>query len=419
MAFWDFAKKPKFGGPHVIVLDFGSGSVKAVVVSLDEVKKIGYVIGIGREYYNQQQGASNFRGIEGGIEVAKKAINQALTAARAKTSECIVVYNGDTLKGVLHVWKERRQNPQERIYDAEFQGILERALKNASENAVAKDLSVFKPVIASAALQRLEIDGYHVVNPIGFKGAEIEVKLLVFYLASGQKGFFDEIVGVLKLSARGLVSSVFATTLAQMKHSLTQFGAIVIDIGQTNTDVIVARDSIIEGIQSAQIGGKAITEGIMETFSLSFEEAVQKKIQYELGELDQVETRKLENGIRGRVELLRDSVVQALKGFSETAGGFPEKVFLCGGGIRVSLVKKMFSQNSWLVGLPFPKQPSIEVLLPSDIKDVIDSTESLEGPSAVPLLSAVRWLTRNYNISSQADIILRKALQVFNQSGKQ
>lgn len=414
MSFWDLVGGGGLSNTHVVVLDFGSGSVKAAVMGLDIEKKFGTVRGFGKKHFDHNFSLATLPDVNILTECAREALTQATAMAKISPSECFVVLNGDLFKGMLSEYIETRSDNETRIDEKSFQDILSRAIAKGKEEIAKEygmtDKSMF--LVVEGAVERIEIDGYHIVNPLGFKGSKIMVKNFLFYLTKEHKQYWDSIIASLKLRNKGFVSSTFSSVQAQLKHTLTQFGAIFVDIGQYSTDVAMVRDSIMEGIKTFEVGGRAITEGIGDIFGISLEEAVEKKIKYEAGELSPDEARLIETGLRSKVDLLRQGVLVALREFPESVVGYPEKIYLYGGGVRAQIVKRMFSQGAWLSGLSFVKRPIIEVLLPTDIKDIIDETGLLSGPESVPLLSAVRWVTRHYRVTAQAEQLLRKAFVV-------
>jgi len=133
MAFWDFVRKPAISGPKVLVLDIGSGSVKATLAVLDEAKRLGYIIGFGKHYYNGKFNYQNLPAPEITAELIRGAIDDACLAAKTKSSECILVFNGDILKGKLVGWQEMYEDHQERITQDGFQHLLEKIIKKAKE----------------------------------------------------------------------------------------------------------------------------------------------------------------------------------------------------------------------------------------------------------------------------------------------
>ena len=413
MAFWDFSKKSTLSGIKVVILDFGSGSVKAIVTRLDLAKRVGYIVGFGKRHYPGNFSLHNLPEPELLADLTSKAIEDASKMAKTTVSECVLAFNNELMRGQLFNWEENREKIQDRIDEIEFQNILDRAVRNVKEQIQKRQSSGNEelPVFVDGSVQQIRIDGYHIVNPLGFKGQKINLKIFVFYISKKQKQYWDEVLRILKLENKGFVSSIAATIQAQVKHTITSFEGIFVDIGQQNTDLALVRDSILEGIKNVALGGRVLTEGISQIFDIGFDEAVKKKMSYELGELEETEVKKIESGLKKKVELLRQAVYVALKDFPETTRGLPAKIYLCGGGVRVGLVKKMFSQSAWLTGLPFTRRPVIEILLPTDVKDVIDTTETFIGPESVPASSAVRWLTRHYKITSRVEQILRRVLK--------
>lgn len=415
MTFWDFTGKNGSSGiTHVLVLDFGSGSVKAIVVAIEIEKKLGRITGIGKRYFETDSLEFHLPDARMVAEMARDAMESAVAMARVAPKECFIVLNGDVLKGISAFAQEAREKSEERITENSLQQLLERVIRNAKSN-IAKEsgLPDSRPlVIVEGAVERVEVDGYHVVNPLGFKGGTIAVRSFFFYITNEQKAYFDSIVAALKLHNKGFISSAFAIVQAQLKHTLTQYGAIFIDVGAHSTDVAMVQDSIMEGIKTFEVGGRALTDGMCDIFGIGREEAVKKKIQYEAGELSGADVKLIETGLRTKVDLLRHGVVIALKEFPESVAGYPEKIYLCGGGVRAQIVKRLFSQNAWLSGLHFAKRPIIEVLLASDVKDVFDETRQLAGPESVPMLSASRYASRHYVVTAKMEQLLRRAFIV-------
>ena len=64
-----------------------------------------------------------------------------------------------------------------------------------------------QPVLIDGSIQRMEIDGYHVANPLGFKGQQITIKMFISYLTEEQKQYWDGVLKILKLNNKGFIAS--------------------------------------------------------------------------------------------------------------------------------------------------------------------------------------------------------------------
>lgn len=416
---WEFMRQPGLSGPKVILLDFGSASLKAAFVQIDLEKKMGYITAFSKRDYvdvlketpsgtNQDVWHIGLPPFEELVELTNEVVVEVSEAAKSKTKEALIVLGGTFLRGEFFQWRGTRDHSSSRITESEFQDILVSVLKEYKENLHKKQAL---EAIVNGMLQQVKIDGYRISNPIGFKGRDVEISVFLFLFSEQQKKFWQEFSKAAKIDFHSIIPSVWSTMRSQMRHALTDYGAVFVDIGDVNTDVVVVRDSIVESMRTIPEGAKLLRDGIMEILDADEEEINEILLKYEQGLLDEVIVKKIEAGLKDAVGAFREKIVALLK---ELAGNvaLPSLLVFVGGGMRFGLLNRMMTQFSWSDVLPFVQRPRSEVLLASEIKDIVDLTKKLSGPEFVPLLASARWISRHYQILSKAESFFKGAVKL-------
>ena len=82
------------------------------------------------------------------------------------------------------------------------------------------------------------------------------------------------------LNVLGIIPSAYASSIACLTRDESNDGAVVIDIGDKNTDIAMYIDGKMHYICSIPIGGSLITRDIQQLFNLSMQEAERLKVIY-------------------------------------------------------------------------------------------------------------------------------------------
>jgi len=368
-----------------LALDIGTEFVKALVFRLEGEK--GYVTGVGRK----RQRLSDMQGgmvtdIQGVIKTCEEAILEASQEVSQEVEQTIVGIAGELVKGSTTTVRYRRDNPKEKISFKELKEIVENVQEKAfgkirSQLAWETGYRELDVRLVNAAVVDVKIDGFKVVNPLGFQGKEVEIGIFNAFAPIVHLGALETIADELGLDLLSIAAEPYAVARSVGLEEKPDFAAIFIDMGGGTTDIAVVRNGGVEGTKMFALGGRAFTRRISELLGLSFEEAERLKIEYSQGRLDAEMRQKIADIIAPDVEVWLSGVELTLTDFALDL--LPSKILLCGGGSELPEIKKALLSSEWVARLPFAKPPSVRFLKPEEVVNIKDETQKLKGPADI------------------------------------
>jgi len=271
---------------YYLALDIGTEVAKALVFQVDLNEKKAAVIGVGKERQkkgNMQSGAVS--DISGAIETCQIAINKALeNAGIKKVKKAIVGIAGELVKGTTTTVHYERGNPDSRIDFPELKNIIQKVQEKAYERIqdqisweTGQDIDV---KLINAAMVDVRIDGYQVVNPIGFQGKDVSISIFNAYAPMIHLGALQAIADELRIDLLSIAAEPYAVARSVDYDDAIDFNAIFIDIGGGTTDIAVVRNGGLEGTKMFAFGGRAFTKKLAQELRIDFDEAEDLKIKY-------------------------------------------------------------------------------------------------------------------------------------------
>lgn len=382
MGFLGLFKSKEDFDDYAISLDIGTEFVKTLIFKVEGDKA--KVIGVGK----QRQRLADIQGgvvtdIYGVIRNCEAALDQAATQAKILPEQVIIGIAGELVKGITTNVKYTRANHSERISMDELQEIVRRIQKEAYEKARRtlafetghKEINV---KLVNAAVTDVKIDGYHVTNPLGFQGSEIEVGIFNSFAPNVHLGALQTIAESLDLDLLSIVAEPFAVARCMGPDQGNDFSAIFVDIGGGTTDIAVVNQGGLAGTKMFALGGRAFTKRIAGVLSEPFLEAEQDKLDYSAGKLSGEKKALIEKALQQDCEVWLSGVQLTLEEF-EDLDLLPSRILLCGGGSNLPEIEKALKDAKWDKHLPFAKKPTVSFLKPSHVSSVIDATGELQG----------------------------------------
>ncbi|MCX6763983.1 MAG: pilus assembly protein PilM [Candidatus Moranbacteria bacterium] len=376
---------------YILSLDIGTEVVKALVFRIDEETGNGVVTGVGRSRQrlsDMQSGAVS--DISGVIENSKKAIEAAKSKAGIKrVQKAIIGIAGELVKGTTTTVHYERINPEIRIDLPELKNIVQKVQWKAFDRirqqlAWETGHSEIDIKLINAAIVDVHIDGYRVMNPVGFQGRDVSIAVFNAYAPMIHLGALQTIADELRLDLLSIAAEPYAVARSMGFDDMVDFNAIFIDIGGGTTDIAVVRNSGLEGTKMFALGGRAFTKRLAQELGIGFEEAEILKIKYAEGRLGSDVSDKIEAILQDDCEVWLSGVELALSEFADS-DNLPYRFFLCGGGSGLPGIKKVLMDQSWFKNskLPFAKTPQISFLQPRDVVNIVDETGELRDPQDV------------------------------------
>jgi hypothetical protein len=370
-----------------LIWEFGT-SVKVAYIKLDSALRKVFIISLAEANVEDKNYFSNPDVL---LSAAQSAFGKLRGVRGVKRS--LFFLNGGNLKLHNSILIRERQSPSQKIDQAEFKNLLERAEWQAFEEIKQANLSgmMTLPKIIEVNVREFNIDGYRVAALHNFKGRTVSIKLSNYFITRSDYAALMELTKRLKLEVVGLISSLRAQAVSQYHNESHKDGFIMIDIGERNTDVGIFRHGFLEGMNNFDVGGGVLIDAICNEFGITEKEAEAFELAHQAGSIDEAIARRLEKCLKLEVELLRKGIFWILNQF-RALRPFPNLILLNGGGARFGAVKRTFSQTSWYQPLSLRGRIKVKVLVPADLENVIDKTNVLmPGPQSVPLAAAANF----------------------------
>jgi cell division protein FtsA len=386
-----FSRRPK-ARPAAISLDIGTEFVKALIFEVQDGR--GFIIGAGKE----RQRLSDMQGgavsdIQGVIRTAATALEAAFSEAGRSAEQVIVGIAGELVKGSTTTSTHTRKQANQPITENELREIIANAQKQTLERS-RKELawetgySEIEVELVNSAVVGVVIDGYRITNPIGFQGRQVEVSIYTSYAPAVHHGALLSIVEGLGLDLLSIATEPYAVARCFGSQDAGDISSIFIDVGGGTTDIAVVRSGGLEGTKMFALGGRVFTKRIAAGLKIPFSEAEEIKLGYGDKRLDAADQRNIQGLIASDVSVWRSGVELALEEFTLSDRFtdnplLPSKIYICGGGSLLPDLRDVLETYPWAEHLPFAKNPEVQYIKPSNVANVVDTTESLESTQDV------------------------------------
>lgn len=380
MGIFSFLKGGMNFDDYAISLDIGTEFVKTLIFKVEGDKA--KVLGVGR----QRQRLADIQGgvvtdIYGVIKNCEAALEQAATQAKIMPEQVVVGIAGELVKGLTSDVKYIRPDQDTKITLQELEQIVSRIQKQTYERARKilafetghKEINV---KLVNAAVVDVKIDGYHITNPLGFQGKEVEVGIFNCFAPNVHLGALQTIAESLDLDLLSIVAEPFAVARCMGPDQGNDFSAIFIDIGGGTTDIAVVSQGGLVGTKMFALGGRAFTKRVASVLGESFLEAEKDKLDYSDGKISAEKKEKIARAIGRDCDVWLSGVQLTLEEFDDL-DLLPSRILLCGGGSNLPDITRTLTDEKWYKGLPFAKKPTVGFLKPKDVASVIDDTNEL------------------------------------------
>lgn len=398
---------------YAISLDIGTEFVKTLIFKVEGDKA--KVLGVGR----QRQRLADIQGgvvtdIYGVIKNCEAALEQAATQAKIMPEQVIIGIAGELVKGVTSQVKYIRRSQDAKISIEELEEIIKEIQKKTFERARKvlafetghKEINV---KLVNAAIVDVKIDGYHVTNPLGFTGKELEVSVFNAFAPNVHLNALQTIAESLDLDLLSIAAEPFAVARCMGPDQGNDFSAIFIDVGGGTTDIAVVSQGGLAGTKMFALGGRAFTKRIAAELNEPFLEAEQDKINYSAGKLSEEKREKITKALTKDSEVWLSGVELTLEEFSDL-DLLPSRILLCGGGSNLPEIGKILNETKWAKNLPFAKKPAVGFLKPKDVTSLSDETKELQGIDDVTPMALANLTIDMVGKEKVVDSILSKIL---------
>lgn len=390
MGIFDFLKAKKIANNYAISLDIGTEFVKTLIfkVEKDEISNQdkAVVLGTGRQRQkltDMQSGVVT--DIHGVIKNCQQALEVAAQQAGILPDQAIIGIAGELVKGTTTYIKYLRPHPQNKISYQELKDIIARVQRRAFDRARSllaweTGYSEIDVRLVNAAVVDVKIDGYKVVNPLGFQGKEINIGVFNAFAPIVHLGALQTVVESLDLDLLCVTAEPYAVAKCLGPEEGLEFSAIFIDVGGGTTDVAVVNQGGVIGTKMFAIGGRAFSKRIAQVLGISFSEAEELKIKYSKDEISNPDKAKIiKRALETDCQVWASGVELTLEEFKNVEL-LPSKILLCGGGSVLPDLLEKIKSYKWNKKLPFSRTPAVHYIKPTDVSAVIDQTGDLKNP---------------------------------------
>jgi cell division protein FtsA len=412
-----FRKSKKIVDRYAIALDIGTEFIKALIFRVEPRR--GIVVGVGRA----RQGLKDMHGggvtdINGVINNAKKALNEAAEMAGLLPQQVIIGIAGELVKGTTTTIRYLRTQPSSNITFEELKDIILRVQRRAFDRARTilaweTGQSEVDVRLVNTAIVDVRIDGYKVTNPLGFQGKEVQVGVFSAFAPIVHLGALQTIAENLDLDLLSITAEPYAVASCMGEAESPEFSAIFMDIGGGTTDVAVVKAGGVAGTKMFALGGRAFTRRIGTVLGINFPEAEELKLQYSRGELPSARAPEVRQALEPDIEIW-------FAGCELTLGELnvdllPSRILLCGGASALPDLITHLRTARWSKKLPFARKPSIHFIKTSDVANIEDKTGMLTNPGDITPMALANVALELVGEETVMDSILSKAVGALRQ----
>lgn len=374
----------------ILALDIGTEFVKAVIAKSGKKGNL-EILGIGKA---KQKESSMIAGAVADIPAVVSVCEEALSAAEAQAKEradtTVVGIAGELIKGGTTTVNYRRDNPNKPITEPEMNEIIKKVQEKSGE--VAKKTIALETGndnveirLINSAIVSLTIDGYKIMNPVGFKGSDIVIQFYTAFAPLVHVAAIEKVCAELNLDLLTVAVEPFAVCRACLGDDPdSDYSGVVMDIGGGTTDIAVIDDGGVEGTKMFSIGGRSFTRQIAEYLGVDFDTAEQYKLDFDAGKLDDRVKAKVESALSQSISVWLTGIEVALDEF-DNLSNLPNSIVLCGGGAGLSLVQETLAVSDWYANLPFSRRPVIHLIDIAELPNLITKDFALDHSFATAL----------------------------------
>lgn len=253
-------------------LDVGTSQVTAVVAEAGASDAdMPRILGIGQ---------AKSRGVRKGeimdADLTTEDVRSALTQAEQSADQEIRSVYLSVSGGHLRSFMNRGAHP---IVSAE-RDITKEDIMDVVKNAKAVNLPNDHHIIHTVQ-QHFSVDDHSgILNPVGLRGAKIEVDLRVIHGKTNRLKNSIQVVKNLRIEVEEIVFSGLACALAVLNSQQKELGTLVLDFGGGTIEYVVYYNGLVRHTGVLPVGGDHISNDLAYGFKVPLGRAEQLKIQH-------------------------------------------------------------------------------------------------------------------------------------------
>jgi len=404
-------KKSDSSDDIIVGLDIGTEFVKVLIARMndDDIE----IIGVGRARQSVDDMHSGaIADIGGVVRNCETALAAAEAQAGMQGKRAVIGIAGELVKGQTQTIRYKRPQPDRPLDVSEMELIIEKVQERAQAKAQKQiafetgnaDVEV---KLVNSAIVSIHIDGYRVSSPIGFQGKDIAIQIYTAFAPMVHIGALERAATELDLDLIAVAAEPFAVSRSVLgTDASSTFTAILADVGGGTTDIAVVNDGGVEGTKMFGIGGRSFTRTIATDMDLSYEDAEKLKVNIDEPNLKESVAKKLGQSVDKTLEVWMGGVELALSEF-DSVDHLPPRILLCGGGASLKKLVTALHEQDWYKDLPFTRKPTVQLIKPSDVVGIKDTTGNANDHTYITAMGLLR-VGYDTMIGSDGDTIKEK-----------
>ncbi|MFZ1458622.1 MAG: cell division FtsA domain-containing protein [Candidatus Saccharimonadales bacterium] len=404
-------KKSDSSDDIIVGLDIGTEFVKVLIARMndDDIE----IIGVGRARQSVDDMHSGaIADIGGVVRNCETALAAAEAQAGMQGKRAVIGIAGELVKGQTQTIRYKRPQPDRPLDVSEMELIIEKVQERAQAKAQKQiafetgnaDVEV---KLVNSAIVSIHIDGYRVSSPIGFQGKDIAIQIYTAFAPMVHIGALERAATELDLDLIAVAAEPFAVSRSVLgTDASSTFTAILADVGGGTTDIAVVNDGGVEGTKMFGIGGRSFTRTIATDMDLSYEDAEKLKVNIDEPNLKESVAKKLGQSVDKTLEVWMGGVELALSEF-DSVDHLPPRILLCGGGASLKKLVTALHERDWYKDLPFTRKPTVQLIKPSDVVGIKDTTGNANDHTYITAMGLLR-VGYDTMIGSDGDTIKEK-----------
>jgi len=402
----------KLDNDYVVALDIGTEFVKALIAR--QANDTLEIVGVGRarqDVSDMHSGA--IADISGVVRNCEEALSEAEDQAGLQARRVVIGIAGELVKGVTNTIRYRRPQPDRPLDTAEMEFIIEKVQERAQgkaqrQIALETGNEEVEVKLVNSALVSIHIDGYKVSNPIGFQGRDVAVQIYTAFAPMVHIGALERVADELALELVAVAAEPFAVSRSVLgTDASSNFTAILTDVGGGTTDIAVVNDGGVEGTKMFGIGGRSFTRTIAGEMNLSYADAEKLKVNLDSEKIKPSVIKDANAAIDKTLDVWLAGVELALSEF-DSVDHLPNRILLCGGGASLKPLVESLSTQDWYKDLPFTKRPTVQLIHPSEVVGITDTTGAANDHTFITAMGLLRVGYDTMVGSSDSDTIKDK-----------
>ena len=285
---------------------------------------------------------------------------------------------------------ERRQQTKKKIKPKEWKEWMQYIIHRLDQEEYHSERQYKVDMeMAHSSLEHMTIDGRSIDHPIKEMGEKMVFDIFTAYAPKDHLDGLKYTTEYIQMPFNGAFHNQYA--VARMVLDYYKYPSpslILVDIGDSHTDICLIIEGHIVSILSFSIGGYSFSQTLMNTFDLSIEEADTLKAEYSQARLPRHITDKITDVLTDDIKLWLQGFEVALAEISSHIS-LPDRVVIYGGGASLLGMKEAIEYGNWYKSIGEQYKPKVSLFSPRMLAHVIDDTGVLNHPRYIPLLGLI------------------------------